>query len=142
MKTLLVGQAPSRTSVEPFDGRSGARLASLCGMTHLAFLDHFDRINLIKAYPGKAGAGDAFPMPEARAAAAAISEVISGRRVILLGSEVGLAFRLRALLFQETLVGTNIFVIAPHPSGLSRWWNEAPNWEAARVFWRAEAARS
>lgn len=111
---ILVGQAPGpRTDPgEPLSGRC---------------------VNLLGAYPGRSGKGDAFPAGEARLAAAALDA--RGALVVLLGLGVTRAFKVAAPWFGRR----GAFVVAPHPSGVSRWWNEAGNRRRARRFWRALA---
>jgi uracil-DNA glycosylase len=92
-KILFVGQAPSRDTEggPPFSGRSGRRLASLCGLAHSDLPKMFDLANLLDRWPGKAGKGDAFPLEEARAGAARLD--LSGRPlVVLVGRNVARAF--------------------------------------------------
>lgn len=145
MKPLLVGQAPGPRSdpAEPLSGRCGARLAELCGLELPDFLARFDRVNLIKEFPGKAGKGDAFPMAEARANAINVlkpSLVHPWKRpiaVVLLGGNVCRAFFYpppRPLVWVPSLLFR--FSCCPHPSGVNRWWNDPANVRAAQKFWR------
>ena len=50
MKPLIIGQAPAAGSNprEPLSGNSGRRLAALCGIPHEAFLDAFERVELLR----------------------------------------------------------------------------------------------
>ncbi len=144
MKPLIVGQAPSRLSDprEPLSGRSGARLAALCGLSLDAFVVLFERVNLLDYFPGKAGKGDLFPHEVARFSACAMTPKLRQRRTVLLGGKVAAAFHLhrRPLLEWFEEVGDGALVaVAPHPSGVSSWWNEPTNVVAARRFWRAFA---
>jgi len=145
VKPLVIGQAPSSTSdpAWPLSGRSGRRLAALCGVDHGVFLDAFDRVNLIPVFPGKAGKGDAFPIEEARRSAA-IVKAMSPRTVIILGDNVRRAFDVLddAPMFRWFRLGPHCAAVAPHPSGVSRWWNDPMNAERARLFWRGLAAGS
>jgi uracil-DNA glycosylase len=62
-RPIIVGQAPGPNTdpLEPLSGRSGARLAELCGITHPEFLARFDRRNLLPKFPGRSGGkGDAW----------------------------------------------------------------------------------
>lgn len=140
MKPLIVGQAPSRLSDprEPLSGRSGRRLAALCGMDLDGFLAAFERVNLIGSHPGKAaGKGDAFPMARARRAAVVVSARFHGREVVLLGGNVAAAFSVArmTLLHWHRAPGFE-FALCPHPSGVCLWWNDPANEKAARAFWR------
>jgi uracil-DNA glycosylase len=149
VKHLIVGQAPSRgrDGLEPLSGRSGRRLADLCGLTLEAFLARFDRVNLLAEWPGSAGAkGDAFPIDEARAAAESLAEVVAARdRIVLLGWNVARAFRFAGDVdgwFDWGRLSRDCgeVVVAPHPSGVNLWWNDPANVARARAFWRALAA--
>lgn len=139
MKPLIIGQAPSMEhgEDEALSGRSGARLASFCGMTLEQFMAMFDRENLVRTFPGKAGKGDRFP---SRNEAAGLTErfrtVVVGRRVVVLGFSVAAAFGLTmpALTFAPHWGAQ--FAFCPHPSGVNRWWNEPANLERATTFWR------
>lgn len=135
---VIVGQAPSSKSCRPLDGASGRRIAALAGLGGVGELRSRARLlNLVRRFPGKAGKGDAFPLVEARAAAAKI-RIPRGSTVVLLGRGVASAFGFApsASFFRESSRrGSRVFV-APHPSGISRWWNDPANVERARAFWR------
>lgn len=134
MKTLLVGEAPARTTVgaRPFTGRTGDRLAELAGLERLR--DGFDAVNLLDRWPGPAGPkGSAFPLALARPAAEALRPRIRRRRVILVGRRVASAFRLASLPY---LTWEGQVAVLPHPSGVCRWWNEPENVELAAEFLR------
>lgn len=139
MKPLIVGQAPSRFSDprEPLSGRSGRRLAALCGTDLDGFLAAFERVNLIGSHPGKAGKGDSFPLARARRAAAVVSARFHGRSVVLLGGNVAAALGVAGVdLLRWHKAPGFTFAVCPHPSGVCRWWNSPANEKAARVFWR------
>lgn len=93
MKILFVGQAPSRDTdgQPPFTGRSGRKLAKLCGISHAEFLNAFELVNLLERWPGKSGKGDAFPMAEARLVAASL-DFRNRPLVVLVGRNVARAF--------------------------------------------------
>lgn len=136
MKIVLIGQAPSRHSIEPFGGRSGDRLAALSGMAPLAFRQTYERLNLLTSYPGKVGKGDAFPRAVARLRAADMVLKLLDRRVVLVGAGVAAAFRVDDLpILTWVRVYNADFAICPHPSGINRWWNDPDNAAAARAFW-------
>lgn len=145
MKPLLIGQAPGPNSdpEEPLAGRCGARLADLCGLSEKAFLDHFERVNLLRKFPGKAAKGDAFPVDLARKTA--VDLLIFGRlnrTVVMLGGNVARAFGFPSTgleFFRWNMIdGSPLIRLAfcPHPSGVSLWWNDPKNAAAARRFWR------
>lgn len=154
MKTLVVGEAPSRWMEEnrvtiplPLARRE---LAALAGLIPPKFDELFEFINVFDKWPGKQGKGDAFPLTEARVAAAKLLPTFAGRKVILLGTRVAKAFYLdaRTLLqfgYWEWTVpdGSRSEVceiaICPHPSGVNTWWNKPENRVAARIFWGSVA---
>lgn len=135
-KIVLVGQArnPRGGSFEPLDGASGRRLSALAGMDHAAFLERFERVNLLEeGEPGKP-----FDVRAARERADVLREQWQGRKAVLLGRGVAAAFRLVSDDYQwfkpiEIPPGLEV-VVMPHPSGISRWWNEADNVASAREF--------
>lgn len=146
-KPLIIGQAPSRTSdpCAPLSGSSGRRLALLCGVPLPAFLDAFERVNLLSRYPGRDGKGDRFPVRAARVRAGEI--VASGTmlrpRVVLLGAQVAFVFGLKKIEPLRWYLQDDIGIaMCPHPSSASLWWNHPENVEAARAFWRALTAIS
>ncbi len=145
MKTLIIGQAPSRTSDpgEPLSGKSGERLARLCGISLSQFICRFDRENLLPAWPGeRAGEGDSFiPVREARELAQRFRRAVSGRRVVVLGATLCCGFDLTQRAFEFAPHWEGEFAWSPHPSGVSRWWNDPENARRAGEFWR-ELARS
>lgn len=163
--TLLVGEAPNRW-MHQNPGREHvvlARedLAELAGLSLLDYLRTFARCNLLDRWPGaqkgdRARGGSAFPLEEARPRAEKLREAIFEPsspvvRVVLLGRRVAAAFdregrsRERAALaypffrwWSETRPGSKPvrWVVVPHPSKTSRWWNDAANVAQARLFWR------
>lgn len=138
-RVLIVGQAPSRLSdpTEPLSGRSGERLARLCGLDLPSFLARFERVNVAPAWPGKAGKGDRyFGAREARRVADDLRSLTAGRSIVVLGSANAAAFRLTVPAFRFQQVGDARIAWSPHPSGVNRWWNEPENEARARVFWR------
>jgi hypothetical protein len=139
-KITLVGQAPSRETdgLGAFRGRCGRRLADLAGLTLDGLHEAADAVNLLGRWPGRAGRGDAFPMAEARAAAAAMS--LEGR-AILVGRAVACAFGLRGLEpLRWVRSGALEVAMVPHPSGLNAWWNSPENRSAAAAFLRGALA--
>lgn len=138
---VLVGQAPSARSEVPFGGRSGRRLADLCGVAHDEFLLLFERRNILDAFPGKDGRGDAFPPAQARRLAQAMIPALVGRRVILVGAATAIAFGVRRVeLFDWAPRFGATVAVCPHPSGVNRWWNPPENAAMAEAFWRALVA--
>jgi len=146
MRPLIVGAAPSRTSNprKPLSGTSGRRLAALCGLSFPAFLRAFERVNLLDCYPGRRGdKGDELPRFVARLSACNLTPRLRQRRTVLLGRGVARAFHMhdRPFFVWHDDIGDGALVaVAPHPSGVSLFWNDAENVDAARRFWRALAA--
>ena len=119
----------------PLTGRSGERIARLAGVRYVD--DFADAANL---YPN--------PRPKWRVRDAQNAadwlrrHTPADQPIVALGERVARAFRLDGLaLFTFQRIGGRPFAVAPHPSGLSRWWNDETNVERARAFFR-ELARS
>ena len=144
-RVVIIGRAPSRTSDhrQPLSGPSGERLAFLCDLTMAEFAARFERRNLLDAWQGKAGKGDAFVRaPEARALAEGLRAGLATRRVVLLGSDVARAFGFPGEPFLFGAHWGGSFAFCPHPSGVNRWWNDPENFERARLFWHTLARGS
>lgn len=134
-RILIVGQGPSKDGdpTNPLQGRIGLLLAQLLQITPEEYLQDYDRVNLNKTWTGKIGMGkgDAYDAEEGRASAVWI---LSSRRTrfILLGRHVALSF---GILWRKTLDVVERdgkrFLLVPHPSGISLWWNDPNNVEAA-----------
>jgi uracil-DNA glycosylase len=139
LKPLLVGQAPNSTGDPslPLTGAVGRRLMGLLGVNLYGYVKLFDRANLIREFPGKAAKGDLFPPAVARENAARMLPGLAGRPfAVLLGRGVASAFGVGAeFLREETVAGVRFFV-APHPSSVNLWWNDAANVRRARRFFR------
>lgn len=141
-KIILIGQAPGRRG-DPAEPLKSKRLAKLCGISMKKYLETFERINLIKEWPGKQknGKGDAFPEKLAALNAAWLLPKLEARKVIFLGLNVARAFASPREdffvwfelggFFQKTEAA-----IVPHPSGVNHFWNERANRLAAQRFLR------
>jgi hypothetical protein len=108
---FLVGQAPSRTSRAPLDGRCGKRLAELAGLSGYDELTAFFAVgNLHREYPGRRGdKGDHFDRALAREAALRFHELFGSEcwdRVVLLGRNVAHAFGLAGAPYLSWLAPT------------------------------------
>lgn len=140
MKIILMGQAPSPTSdpAVPLSGKSGVFLAKLAAISFEKLGDLFERRNVLGSYPGGAeGKGDLFPMKAAREAVAAMLPSLAGRRVVLLGLGVALAFGFDRTAPRLKWVERDgiTFALCPHPSGVNLFWNDVANRaEACRFF--------
>jgi hypothetical protein len=142
VKTILIGQAPSRGG-DPrrplSSGPTATALARLAGLPAHEFLRAFERRNLLDAWPGKSGKGDAFPLRAARDAAMIILPELRGRRVVFLGRNVARAFYFDGeFLKWKRCFGNGIAAVFPHPSGINLWWNKSRNERAAVRFLRRE----
>jgi uracil-DNA glycosylase len=147
VRTLLLGQAPSRESDPdvPLGGRSGAALAALAGLADLR--DAFDVENLLPEWPGKNGKGDRFPIVEARMRLLdLVARERDRERVICVGKNVARAVLPRSRQecfrwYDSPLFWPRIAVV-PHPSGINLVWNDPNARERASKFLRAAAAES
>lgn len=127
-RTWLVGEnnpysADPRHALYPYPpGCAGARLCAILGMSRRDYLAAFERRNLL--------AQAKWSVPAARTAAnALVDELRDGDRLVLLGAKVAAAFGFRFELVVEhrvALPGSVNYraLVLPHPSGLSRAWNE------------------
>lgn len=134
-RVALVGEAPSRSSgPDPFvGGRSGRRLREL-GLD----LDAVALYNLLPAWPGSAGKGSRFRVPDARGPALELLPALAAHaRVVVAGKRAAaaLGFREPYLVWAEGPTGGR-WAVLPHPSGVNRWWNDGDNVDAAARFLR------
>jgi hypothetical protein len=156
MRPLLIGQAPGPNTDPDFPlfpvpaGSTGGRLQALMDITRGRYLKDFDRVNVLRHFPGKYEDGDKFPLTKARVAADAMRTFLAGRVVIFVGRQTATAFGLDpewawhtwrdihvkrrcAVQHNHTLARA---AVVPHPSGRSRWYNEEGNRAQARAFWQ------
>jgi uracil-DNA glycosylase len=145
IRPLVIGQAPSRgrSNREPLSGASGQRLARLCGLSLPDFLKTFDRDNVLRRYPGKAGKGDRFPAGTARRRAAKLAQTFErGQLVILLGGNVADAFEMGFLRsgtpcrWHVDPINCIFYALVPHPSGVNRQWNNPDRVATAERFFK------
>jgi len=109
----------------------------MSGLTKKAYLVRFERANLLDAWPGKGGKGDAFPRAEARAAAAKMEPLLRGRTVVFVGASVARAFGVKIPFYlQWASWNEGWAAVLPHPSGINRWYNEPANALCAERFMR------
>ena len=104
------------------------------------WLDLTERINVLDRFPGKAGKGDAFPLPEARERADRFD--LRGRRVVFVGKNVARVFRCRADYLDTHTHRGAVATVIPHPSGVNRWYNDPGNCRKLSVFLRTLLAAS
>jgi hypothetical protein len=141
VKPLLVGEANPYGSDPEFalypspPGCAGERLCrKVMGLTEREYLERFDRVNLCPT---------AWSMRRARARAIEILAADGGteRAYVLLGSKVKAAFGVGNDPFSHfrslrVLPGPQVFVVLPHPSGLSRAWSAPGAYDRARAVLR------
>lgn len=136
MKPLLVGELNPYGSDPAFAlyplprHASGGRLAEILGLSRTEYLRTFDRANLCDGrwsmYPARVRAKEILRVS---------MEDEVGRTIVLLGAKVCSAFYVDYEPFTsiawlvDPVVRT---VVLPHPSGLSRKWNEPGAAELAR----------
>ena len=151
MRTLIVGVAPARSS-RPGDpafagSASGRRIERLLGLQPGGLLGHCETVNLYDEWPGEADAGgDAVPPARAmsEAAAAVRLALMSSEEAvvaILCGRAVADAFGLGSHapldVVRPRASPLLTYLVLPHPSGTSRWWNDKSNVAAAAAAIRA-----
>ena len=157
---LIVGQAPSGKAGDEqapaLNGLAERRLARLAGVSVETLWEHFDRRNLLGQFPGRkartgvhargnyarhGSTGDCFPLEDARRAAQSFScdEFVL---IVLLGLNVARAFDFpQPALFAQRQVCVNgrtqTWLVLPHPSGVSHFWNRPENVCVAASHMRA-----
>jgi hypothetical protein len=109
---------------------SGGRLARALGMSALEYLSAFERVNLLQ--------GPKWSIPEARKRAATVlASTPKGGALVLLGARVAAAFGVpfAPVSLHVARVGevARDALVVPHPSGLSRAWNDPLTAQKVRV---------
>ena len=135
----ILGQAPGLEEAKerrPWRGRAGRTLRRWLAMDEDEFYATFYCASVTRCYPGRAasGGGDRTPTPREQDLCSFWREwelrLVRPRLILVIG---GLA--IRRLLGERSLdcvgrrfpVGDAVAVALPHPSGTSRWLNEAGN---------------
>ena len=137
-KPYVIGEAPGRRNGGlPLEG-ARRRIGALIGLTAEDMAEMFHWENLLDAWPGYGpNGGSKFPMSDARARASYLFyEKHREHPFILLGKRVAAAFGVPTN--QPWFVWRADVAVCPHPSGLSRWWNDPENVESCREFWRTQ----
>lgn len=140
MKVVLLGMNNPVSSDPKFAlwpapvGCAGWRLWKMLengfGVTVRQYLSWFERRNLVSEREWSSAV--------ARAAARELRPELAGRRVAVFGRQVWDALRLPRVTPLDGLThGQTTLLYVPHPSGLSRWYNEPANRESAAraIMW-------
>ena len=141
-KAFIFGQAPGIVEGEerrPWRGRAGQTLRRWLDMDENAFYATFYCASVTRCYPGRAprGGGDRTPTAREQELCSFWREwelaLLRPRLIVPVG---GLAIRrllgvtsLDASVGERFEVGDAVAVPLPHPSGVSRWMNQAENRE-------------
>jgi uracil-DNA glycosylase family 4 len=141
-KAFILGQAPGIVEGEerrPWRGRAGQTLRRWLELDEDAFYATFYCASVTRCYPGRApgGGGDRTPTAREQELCSFWREwelaLVRPRLIVPVG---GLAIRrllgmtsLDASVGERFEVGDAVAVPLPHPSGVSRWMNEAENRE-------------
>jgi uracil-DNA glycosylase len=139
-RVMIIGQAPGAVELTtglPFSGRAGAELRRWLAEAGIDEAQLPYRTAITKCFPGKAagGAGDRRPSPQEIALCApwldAELALVRPRVVLLVGT---LAIErlwgrvpLSEVVGRSRTDGDRVLIPLPHPSGASRWLNDAAN---------------
>lgn len=113
-------------------GRLCQMLRDCTGVSKAEYIQGFERINLV--------IGD-WDARDARAAAEEFVRTHQGRRVVILGSSVRIAFRLPPVLVEPVVSRGVVFRQLPHPSGRCRWYNDPKHRALAGMVLEEELRR-
>lgn len=141
-RVMIVGESPSKLgNGKPFTGPSGVRLATLLGIKHDRLPEVAKLVNLFPTSLPEEEGSISWSKLDAQSRARDIWRTNQQRvlhdqtgyeTLVLCGARVWEAFQLPEV---EWLSSFNINGIEmwkfPHPSSLSRWWNEVERIEAA-----------
>jgi len=169
VKPLILGEAPGRGKdwvggMFPLSGQVGVTLCRFAGLEaealrekpgdsrhghyYWTLLKRFDCQNVLDYWPGQNGRGSAFPIVEAEEALSEIEQDLMARpAVVLLGRRLVDLFRLEPRAFFEwskwpnARHGTWVAAI-PHPSGLTRNYNDPEQRQKAGVVMRQAMSRA
>ena len=146
MKPLLIGQPPGPNTdptqpLHPLPATSaGGRLAAMMGLEEWEYLMMFDRMNLIYQFPGRHKRDDKFPMLQGKLNAQLVKQLMRNRTLVFLGRNVEAAFNCKIVApffeWQEDKQWDYSYVVVPHPSGRSHWYNRPANKALAVAFWQ------
>lgn len=163
MKPLILGEAPSASGDKywqfPMSGAVGRRLHELAGLEvdphgtaygryYWPLREQFDCVNVIQRYPGKDGRGAAFPYDRALGGVAWLYQeeiLCEGRVIVLLGRRVMKCMLKGDVEFYRwcrTRKTGLIMAGIPHPSGLTRLYNDPVEREKAGKILRGAIKRA
>ncbi|CAK9059036.1 unnamed protein product [Durusdinium trenchii] len=142
---LVVGQAPPlppeslSSDYKPLQGQPEKRLARLAGLSLDELWAFFDRVDLLGWCPGKKDRKSYHQW-----SAGYRKHRCDGHRfplsvVVLCGRLVAAAFALsldRCVPWTEEQDGVR-FLVLPHPSGVSHFWNDEESWHRAAMVFRS-----
>lgn len=119
-------------------GAIGKRLGDLGGWKLDLWFNGYARRNLNARFNGKSGKGDVFSREEGVRTATRMLANDDFTHYVLLGKEVASCFGVRAEFLEERKSRNDAkgfwryFLVFPHPSGISTWWNDDFNRFRAR----------
>lgn len=141
----IVGQAPGTvelTTNAPFSGRSGATLRAWLAEAGLSEDDLPYRTSITKCFPGKAASGDGDRRPSPAEIALCVPWLerelaLLRPAVVLLVGQLAIErywgrVQLDEAVGRSRRDGDRVYIPLPHPSGTSRWLNDAQNRERLR----------
>lgn len=134
MKPLLVGELnphggpPERALLPHPTHGAGGRLAKILGLMDYQYMRAFDRVNLCSGE---------WDWTFAKDKAMRLWYGRENETFVLLGAKVCRAFGVEFKPFTRTMRFIHELVILPHPSGLSRAWNDRRSRYKARRLLRA-----
>lgn len=146
MRIALVGLGPGPNTHPDYPlwpsprTSAGGRLLALTGLTAREYFRAFERHNLFDHCPA---AAELTPANLRAQYARLRPRVFGAALLVLLGREVHVAFGMegRPLLKWHPRLLSEVALL-PHPSGRNRWFNDAGNARAARMFFRELASRA
>jgi hypothetical protein len=132
VKAIIVGEFPQRRSYVGEHSYSGRRLAELLGVANVADVAHTANLFEYRI--------PTWSKPRARGAANRLLLTRAPDRWVLCGRRVVEAFEIpetSSRWLSECVVAERRVLVFPHPSGISRFWNDPANVErAARALRR------
>jgi len=151
VRAILVGQAPGPRGDHnrPLEGASFRKLCRWAGVPWDVYISGTERTNLFRRFPGKAGPkGDKFNARLGRRRAEKVLPRCRGRLLVLIGWGVAAAFGARKgispfVIYHPRGGGAapdrhpRHFVVIPHPSGVSHFYNDQKNRRRAGACLRA-----